>query len=274
MIESTPKVTKPDLPQYPLTALNLFPDLTRESYEKAFGIQPPPFDANRPPKLWFDTSATAGNYIRLSINPDMSVSFPPMTMTQELAASVNLPGAYRYAKRTVAPTAAVSNLPNSDGGFVPIPVPADQLSTAAEAAQLAAELGGIVTEDRSWFASGITWGPEQRRMFEVVLGTVAWNVGYLLQRQAINGVGAPGAWKDAAWIPATQATAPLDPNVKAVPVPVRTLDPDEEIVAGFGNVPMIRKRGAFTAPGAGADANTTEILRLVRILLTRFSVPY
>ncbi len=46
------------LPTYGLDKLYLFPVYTcREDYQKATGIEPPPFNATRPPKYWQDVTA-------------------------------------------------------------------------------------------------------------------------------------------------------------------------------------------------------------------------
>jgi hypothetical protein len=51
--------TIPDQPSreyYPLSALDLVKEYTRDSYSAAFGVTPPPFDTSRRVKNWFDTS--------------------------------------------------------------------------------------------------------------------------------------------------------------------------------------------------------------------------
>lgn len=277
-LTSLPKVNKPNLKKYPLDTLNLFLQLNREDYEKAFGVQPPDFDVNQPQKLWFDTSPTAGNYTRMSINKDMTVSFIPMIMTPELAASVNIPGAYRYPRYTIPATAAEFVLTAGDGGQVRQLVPANQIATFDQARALAMEMGGTTVEDPGWPAVGnfrIDWKTETRRMFNIYVGTLVFNAGWLLQQKNVNGVGAPGAWALAQdpiqWVAKTQPTQPLDPNVKPIPVPVRIPDADEEIVVVFGNIPVVRQKGAFPS-SEGSDV--AEILRLQRLLLTRFSIPY
>jgi hypothetical protein len=106
---------------------------------------------------------------------------------------------------------------------------------------------------------------------------VTANAGSLLQQKNANGIGAPGSWEvsqdSIQWIPKAQITAPPDPGLKAVPIPVRALDLDEEIVVIFGNIPVVRKKGSLPATEA-ADPNAAEAVRLLRILLTRFSIAY
>ena len=279
-IESLPQINKPNLPQYPVDTLNWFSQLTRDEYEKRYGMQPPLFDANQPPKLWFDTSPNAGNYTRLSINADMSCSFIPMTMTPELAAKVNLPGAYRYPKYVAAATSAEFVLTAGDGSQVRQAIPPGQLASFDQARTLAVELGGTTEEDPGWPSVGtfrIDWKTETRRMYNVQVNGMVFNAGYLLEQKNANGIGAPGAWESSSdslrWAPRAQITAPLDSSVKAVPVPVRVLDSDEEIVTVFGNIPVVRRKGTLTAT-AGSDPNSAEVLRLMRLLLTRFSIAY
>ncbi|MFB3778171.1 MAG: hypothetical protein ACE141_11185 [Bryobacteraceae bacterium] len=280
MIESAPVRQKPDLAQYPLSTLQLFEELTRDEYEAKYGEQAPPFDPNKPPKLWFDTSENAGNYTRYTISRDQKVSFLAYTMTKELAASVNLPGAYRYPAYAVAPTDAIVVLASSDGSTVArLPVPAVQLATLDQATELVSSLGGTLSEDLSWFATSVQWGTETRRMYNIVVNGKTYNAGVLLQQKNANGIGAPGSWVDDAsglrWVPGKQVTAPLDPAVQAVPVPCRTLDADEEIVAGFGNVPVIRKVAATaSAPATTSDEKLEEAIRLIKLFLTRFGIAY
>jgi hypothetical protein len=200
-------------------------------------------------------------------------------MTKDLAASVNLPGAYRYPAYAVAPTDAMVVLVSSDGSTVArLPVPAVQLATLEQATAVASSVGGTLAEDTSWFATSVQWGLETRRMYNIVVDGRTYNAGVLLQQQNANGIGAPGDWVDEAsglrWAPGKQITAPLDPAVQAVPVPCRTLDADEEIVAGFGNVPVIRKTAAASAAASIGDEKLEEAIRLIKLFLTRFGIAY
>ena len=51
-------------------------------------------------------------------------------------------------------------------------------------------------------------------------------------------------------------------------------DPDEEVFAGFGNVPMIRKVATAPATTTTGDDKMEEALRLIRLFLTRFGISY
>jgi hypothetical protein len=277
--QSVPVRQKPDLAQYPLSTLLLFAELTREEYEAKYGEQPPAFDPNKPPKLWFDTSERAGNYTRYTISRDQKVSFLAYTMTNELAASVNLPGAYRYPRYEIAPTDAIVVIMSADGSTVArLPVPAGQLATLEQATRLAAALGGTVEEDAGWFASSVQWGTETRRLYSIVVNGHKHNAGVLLQQQNANGIGAGGSWVEDGrglnWAPRAQITAPLDPEVQAVPVPCRMPDADEEICAGFGNVPVLRKVTPAATMTITGDEKLEEALKLIRLLLTRFGIAY
>jgi hypothetical protein len=277
--ESVPVRQKPDLAQYPLSTLQLFRELTRQQYETEFGEQAPAFDPNKPPKLWFDTSENAGNYTRYTIGRDQRVSFLAYTMTKQLAASVNLPGAYRYPAYQIAATDAIVVIMSADGSTVArLPVPAVQLATLEQATGLASTLGGTLAEDASWFATSVQWGTEPRRLYNLVVNGKTYSAGVLLQQQNANGIGAPGSWvedeRGLHWVVSAQIAAPLDPGVQAIPVPCRMPDPDEEVFAGFGNLPIIRKVATAPATTTTSDGKLEEALRLIRLFLTRFGILY
>ncbi|GEM_PF-3882907 len=62
MEKSMPTVqTQPDKERYSTAELSLFQQFnTREAYQAAFGVEPPPFDLNQRPKFWFDSSVDPG----------------------------------------------------------------------------------------------------------------------------------------------------------------------------------------------------------------------
>ncbi len=249
-----------------IETLEMFKQYTRAQYEAEFGVQPPPFDVTRPDKLWFDTSETAGNYTRISRDAAGKPSIVPMTMSRELAASVNIPGAYRYPRYVVVPTLAEVVLPANDGSVVRLPIDPGQLASEAEARALAAAIGGIFEIDASWYASSAEWKGESRRLYNIVLGDERANAGQLLQAQAVNGVGAPGKWVGLRWEPAAQPTAQLDPQVQPIPVPCRPLSADEEFRQGFG--------GTWTVEKKTPASDESEALRLLRLICQTFRIAF
>jgi len=254
-----------------IESLELFKQYSRTEYEQAFGEQPPPFDAARPDKLWFDKSETAGNYLRISRDDSGKPSIVPMTMTRELAASVNIPGAYRWPAYVPAPTDAVAEFRDQNGKLVAaVPVAPGDLTTAADAAAIAKEVGGTVQADASWAAASVKWpAGELRRLYLVQAGEYIYNAGQLLQMKYINGVGAAGKWLlDTAglrWVPAAVVTAQIDPKVKPIPVPCRELAADEEFRQGFAGWTVEKK-----TPPAAAD----EAVRLLKLICQTFRISF
>ena len=240
--------------QIGINDLRLFRESTRESYEAACGAQAPPFDDTRPVKTWFDPAGT-GSYSQL-VNGSPP-SFAPLVMTPNEAKTVNLPGMYRYAKYVRVGTPAVFVW----AGSARPQFPSGWLATDQQAAEIAAELGVspfIPTEDV------IEWRGETRRNWAVLAGGQKHYIGALFEQKSLHGVGSPGKWalEDGVptWNPAPQSTKPLDNRM--VPMPVRTLDGDEEFVSTpFGWV--VRNKEMNTTP-AGSGGDTAEILRLVR----------
>jgi hypothetical protein len=269
MATYTPRPVKPDLPSYPPETLQTCEVLNRPSFEARFGEQPPPYTNEKPDKLWFDTSENAGNYMRLSRDAANKPSLVAMTMSKELAASVNIPGAYRWPKYVPTPTPAKQIIT----GTV-LPFPAGFLASVDDARALAIELGGTFeiapNAHRPPFDVDLAGDP--RDVYQVVVGGQSHNAGQLLSQKYSGGVGAPGRWVTAkdgglSWEITPQETAQIDPKVKPIPVPCRPLDADEEFYAGFGNVWVVRKKVA--APVAsGLD----DIARMLRLIMDRFGI--
>jgi hypothetical protein len=260
---------RPNLPHYALSLLELFRRWTRQSWEEEFGSQPEPFDPDQPKKDWFDTSENAGNYTRLQGQDSLAArpTFTEMKMTRDLAAKVNLPGAYRYSPYVPPLTQAITELLNDHGDIVAkLPVNARDLTTEAQAAAIATEVGGVVEADTGWVASSTRWpADELRRVWHVRVGDASYTAGWLVQMKNANGVGAPGTWvKDAQslrWAPKPQITDHLDDKVKPVPAPVRRLDPDED----FGRpMPTSGWMVVRITPASGSDALLVQIMAALR----------
>lgn len=115
------------LTRWSIDRLYVFPYYqTREAYQAAVGVEPPPFDASRPPKAWFDPNAKATGkrfvvYDRVvaysqSGSPIVSESNQPVTeqllLPVDEAATVNIP--------PKGPT--VANIKGADVPEVPCPL--------------------------------------------------------------------------------------------------------------------------------------------------------
>jgi len=266
MANYTPKEIRPDLPSYPVSTLETCDRFTRESFEKRFGEQSPPFRANDPDKTWFDTSENAGNYHRVTRDASGKPSIVPMTMTRELAASINLPGAYRYPRYVPEPTPATQEYTLGDGTQITQAYPAHLLSYEDDARALAIELGGTfeVTPASTRKPFDVHYAGDPRRVYQVVVGGQSYNVGQLLQQKCVNGIGAPGKWitteEYLRWEPAAQPTAQLDPKVEPVPVPCRMLYADEEFRQGFNGWTIWKKETAATSAFEGFTQGDRDLL--------------
>jgi hypothetical protein len=254
--------------QIGINDLKVFPEYTRESYEAAVGQQAPPFDPSKPQKAWSDP-AGAGTYNQLiGDGRSAAPTFATFSLNAADAKAVNLPGAYRYPAYELQPTVAQQTW----GAGNRQPVPAKQLASKAAADEMAAAVGGVVSE----FAAGPFWsidyGTETRRIYEVrVGGGPANNVGLLLQGRYGSGIGTPGSWVvDAqgtiSWTASIAVIVPIGESLKIVPVPVRLLADDEEFHSTpFGYV--IQKKAVVATPPPGVPSDDlTEVLRLVKAI--------
>lgn len=113
--------------RFGLERLHLFPYYqTREEFRKANGFDPAPFNANRPPKYWFDPAAKEAarravvydNVIAYAANgaPLVGADSKPvvdvLVLSKEEAATVNIP----------PKGLGVANIPGSDVPEVPPPL--------------------------------------------------------------------------------------------------------------------------------------------------------
>jgi hypothetical protein len=214
---------RPDAHRYPLAALQLVKTYTRASYEEEFGIQAPPFDAARRPQAWFDSTASGRPdepYVINYYGPGQRLMMKE-TITVRAAGAPNLPGEYRWEQWTVAPTAATY----AGGTVNPL-----HLCGEPEAWSLRSD----IFHDTGDFldiseAPGFTYpADEPRRCWQI--GTL--RAGLLLNVRNAQGVDRPGQWRKEAdgytWVPAVLQT---DSEQPWVPVPMRKLDNDEQLVA-------------------------------------------
>ena len=209
MLTSLPIVQpQPNQEFYGLNVLNLFQTYPRAQYEAAGGPLVP-FDPTRPEQDWWDDTYAA-------ITPTQSVSYSAVvsgaggasaigsfTQTAAQMATPNFKGLPNYPKWTPAPSLAVYNhaAPSTTSAVNP-----NDLSTAAQAQALLAELGGtsivdigansVTLPNIGQIVFPVTYPPDDpRRLFGVVLSTgKLFNVGQALAEKYAAGIGAPGSW--------------------------------------------------------------------------------
>lgn len=210
---------QPNKQFFGVSDLYLTQRLTRAEYEKAFGEQPPPWDASKPIKRWFDTGILAGSkdpghevvtYLLYDDAGagDMSAAsrVKSVTMTKLEASLPNLPGIYSYAKFAWAPTTA--KLSNPDGSLTVLSP--SGLMSREEALAIAGKIktdtgltyNVVLSPQYSSWPWVAVWGTETRRWWTLVkdgvVGTGSgkpgdtFDAGYLMSRMYADGVGAPG----------------------------------------------------------------------------------
>lgn len=264
---------QPDAVQYGVQELQLFPVFTRQSFAEKFGQEPPVFDPNRKAKTWFDSSMEG-------LDPEEMVTYRvvgdrggqpvlrQIAMTRQEAATVNLPGDYRYPAYEISPTRATR------GGVVINP---EYLSEEATARSILAAAGrGVLVDegDTPQFAVVYPAG-ETRRMWAIVIDGQSQNAGVLWKERCARGVGSPGRWElDGAWLrwePALPAAA----EVRGVwEVPVRDLLPNEALQAGRFAPVVVRTdvqrqldeaSGRFTPQDRALLREAVERLRALKV---------
>lgn len=125
----------------PLANYNLFPRYrTRDDYRKVAGLEPPPFDARRPPKYWRDTSAP--------LQPRNSIVYPNVILMSERGIAVpDQDGRPQLDMLVLSKAeAGMVNIPpdatNVEGADVPeVPMPLRDLEPGM---QLEFGFGGVV----------------------------------------------------------------------------------------------------------------------------------
>ena len=254
MIVSKPVVPAPPAEAaYPVDKLNLFPRLTRASYQDLYGVQPPPWDPARRTKCWFDTSVLDNfkgdpdHEIALYevFDPESPTGTRPMAITIREAISVNLAGAYIYPAYTVAPTKALQFAPDS---IVGKPVNAELLCLRADAIALATEIGAAPGDVLEIFPGGlftVDWTGEPRRSWAIYWKGEPHHAAALLRQKYAKGVGAPGSWDLQGtmplWVPARVETGEQDSRLE-VPVPMRRLFEYEKLAKNLFSGWLVQRK--------------------------------
>jgi hypothetical protein len=233
---SQPQPTQPNQPQYPISTLDLFPVyLTRAAYQQATAQQAQPFDAAQPLKGWADPAPTGQPYLVFDSTAVATGYISQMTLTPAQASQLNLPGAYNYPAYVSPPTDAQEVGPYGPLGLVS----PDQVCLQAAAQAIANEIASlypgqtlsVVQENSGLFH--YVYGLDPRRQWYIQIGNTVILAQALIETQNLGGVGAPGNWTLTAmglnWVPDTPVTT-APPNAINIPVPIRALLPNEEIV--------------------------------------------
>jgi hypothetical protein len=233
---SQPQPTQPNQPQYQISTLNLFPVYTtRAAYQQATGQQAPPFDPTQPVKGWADPAPTGQPYLVFDSTAVGTGYLNQLTLSSSQAAQLNLPGTYNYPAYVSPPTDAVEV-----GPFGPIGATSpDVVCLQTDAQALANELAPLYPRQTLAVVQGTggvfhyQYGLDPRRVWAIQAGNISLIAQQLIEAKNVHGVGAPGHWTLAStglnWIyDPPVSTAP--PNSLTLPVPVRPLLPNEQIV--------------------------------------------
>lgn len=260
---------QPNQANYPVSALSLFQDYTRDGYLVAFGVQAPAWSPARAAKYWFDSTVDSASSapVSYSVFDAASATFQTLTLSASEAATVNLPGAVSYAPDVIAPTAA-----NRSGA----PVTPQWLSLQADAAQLMTQLGGSGLMDVGAIGTNPVVYPasEPRRMWTFTLNGTPLNVGMLLVSQNLEGIGAPGHWDlskpgNPIWV-STPAPTGLDDTRAAIAMPVRSLLANEKLMPsplGLGSATIVRTDFGSASSALQADGFTVADRALLQQIL-------
>lgn len=249
---SKPKTpAQPPLAVYGVDQLQLFPRLTRASYQEMYGEQAPAWERERRIKRWFDTSvldhengAPQTRIVAYDVFDPALGAITRLEMTAEEASKPNLPGAVVYPKHSVAPTPAVIRSLVTGEEW---PLNPALLCEHFEAAALAGELGLPASAVGETTFGGphyrYRWNGETRRLWVVHWRNEKLQAAALLARRNEFGVGAPGRWElsgaEPVWLPeAPGDTGEHDPRPE-MPIPVRRLLPGEKFRQAFGGVWMV-----------------------------------
>jgi hypothetical protein len=254
MLTSLPnEQPQPNQEFYGLDVLNLFETCTRAQYEAAGGPLIP-FDPARPEQNWWDDTYAAiaptqsVRYNAVVAGAGGTAAIGSFTQTAAQMATPNFKGLPRFPKWTPAAARAVYNhaAPSTVS-----PVDPKDLSTAAQAQALLAELSGtsivdigansVTLPNIGQIVFPVSYPPDDpRRLFAVVLSNgKVFNVGQALSEKYAAGMGAPGWWvADATQISGLswQATAVPDGSAStasALPVPCRPLLANERLLTSL-----------------------------------------
>lgn len=272
--------------QQGIDILTLFPPFAdRADYKAKTGHQAPPFLRTLPVKHWEDPGAKASPpgsaypffYIN-RLGPPLRLS---ETITAAEAARVNLPGAYVYEQRVVAPTVATKAGQTLDPKHLATEAEARALATeVADAFSVHVVASNIRVLDLDRFP--ITYGSETRRYWVMDIGTPGaagsiTTVGDMLALKNASGVGHPGHWTwsevdGLGWIVDTADTT-ADDSLGVRQTAVRELRGDETLVmSNDGPISTVKvQTGADIVPagppGTGfGDADRAAIHRIEAML--------
>ena len=220
---------------YGFSYLDLFSVYTtRTAYLAAFGVYPPTFDSTQPIQLWFDTSATAGNYQSISDGaPGVPPVMTPFTLPPAIAARPNIPGTDGYA--SYAPITSTTATSQGTG----TPLNPALLCHLADAETLATMVGAPIPTQAPPEGGPVNWGtdPADVREWQITVPGSSGPVDAapLIASMYAAGIGAPGSWNISnpnviVWVP---APAPDLTTTTVTPVPMRSLLPTESIEAGI-----------------------------------------
>lgn len=249
----------------PISALKLFPELNRDTYQQLTGRQAPVYNPALQIKPWFDPSAASGDpagTVTYTVYDQAAGGLRTITMTKSVAATVNLPGTYTYPVYAIAPTVAVTV--NGLTG-VATSINTNWICEEAAAEALAAELGGAAVIEAAPSAWPFTdvWGTETRRQWLVVVNGDKRNAAQLIKQKYDKGVGAPGHWVVGAGEPTWVSEIPTG-EVKDlrpwVPTPIRALQAGERLeVTPMGAYVLSGEDDQAPASGGYTDADRADI---------------
>ncbi|MDE2100757.1 MAG: hypothetical protein KGL39_26160 [Patescibacteria group bacterium] len=285
---STPSApAQPPTAVYSPSALQEFVTYTRASYQAAFGVQAPPFNASQAPRSWFDTSSNPGPYQVVQSNPGAT---PPAALVSlPVPAGVNLPnlvGAYQYPAYVNLPatTVAVFQWPGI-GGTTPIPVSnicslSDANLVAASMANSSTPLASTSIGIDAAYAQNAVWGAETRRPYTVTVGTTTYDVCPLVVAMShvvtqngqyvSGGYGSPGVWSNLNSGAPTWVSTPdpgLTTTTTPVPVPVRSLLPGEQFQLGLLNsLQVVNTNAQPITPSAGASLSQNQLNFILQVV--------
>jgi hypothetical protein len=261
---------------YGAAALDLFPVLSRATFDATSPVPAPACDPTKPLKAWYDTTAQGtATYNTITLNSAGAPVVQQFSMTAAQAASVNLPGSETFPPYVEPSAGGISSTFFGQPSGSPN---ADYLSTPAQASALLAALGGSAVLQEAPNA-GVAWlwpANETRRFFDVVVNGMSFNAGLLLKYEWYkNGVGAPGTWDLSQLAMAGPVFNPTSyPDCSgvtaSVPVPVRALLPNEQLTyAPFSGIQITRTdlaSGAASAPTSASGFTAADRALLNQIL--------
>jgi hypothetical protein len=239
--------SQPDLAQYPISELDLFPSYaTRAAYLAATGKQAPPFNPALPLKAWFDSVALGADGPAAYIVFDSTSAATGYEVAMGVPASsagVNLVGTYNFPAYVEVPTDATETGPFGPVGLVEpntVCLLADAQALAVAIAPLYPGKTVSVLDNSAKGIYRIVYGNDPRRQYGITVsgGGPSWQFAQsLIESKYVIGVGSPGHWAIAqegmtafaglTWMADPQVTtAPA--GALSVPVPIRALLPNEQ----------------------------------------------